>query len=462
MAWQRRWKKPWHGDGGRDMPAYHQAPRRPAERTPRGAVSGLLVLAGMLAALGLATAEDWPYWRGPNRNDTTSGDSGWDDGAWPLGEPTWTVNVGRGASSPLIAGDRAYAMGWADGQDTVYCLDAATGQEVWRQSYRCPQYGRYHHGDEGAYDGVSSTPSYDRDTGYLFTLSTDGDLNCWDTNRGGARAWGLNLYDSFRVLRRPDTGGGRRDYGYTTSPLIYADWVVVEVGAEEGALVAFDKTSGRRQWASECRDAAGHTGGLVPMTVEGVPCIAVLTLHRLLVVRLDPGREGATLATHDWETDLGNNIVTPAVEGDGVILTSGYNINRMAKVKVSSGGATELWEQRYISKVCSPVIHNGHVYFAWGRLRCLDFQTGQQRWEGGSFRDDSSCLVTSDGRLIVFGSQAIALVETADRSPDSYRELSVRKGVGSSQTWPHVALANGRLYAKDREGNLFCFALSQH
>ena len=154
-----------------------------------------------------------------------------------------------------------------------------------------------------------------------------------------------------------------------------------------------------------------------------------------------------------------NNIPTPTVHEDTVILSTGYNVNRMERIKVSSTAATKMWDQRYITKVCCPVVYNGNVYFAWGKLRCLDLETGEQKWEGGAFRDDSSIIITSDGRIIVFGSRTIALVETADRSPNAYKELSRKDGVGSSQTWPHVALANGKLYAKDREGNLFCFSL---
>ncbi|MFQ6130767.1 MAG: PQQ-binding-like beta-propeller repeat protein [Armatimonadota bacterium] len=429
----------------------------PRLRTRIGTV--LLAVGGVLVACGAGAAADWPHWRGPNRNDITSESSGWDQGAWPLGDPAWSRNVGRGATSPIVVKDRLYTMGWNAGRDHVYCLDATTGRELWRQSYRCPAYGRQHMGDTGAYDGVSSTPSYDSATGYLYTLSTDGDLNCWNTTRNGESVWSLNLYARYGIKRRPFVGAGHRDYGYTTSPLVYGDWVIVEVGDDEGTLMAYDKSTGQRKWASESKDPAGHSGGLVPMTVEGIPCVAVLTLHSLLVARLDRGREGQTVATYDWETDFANNIATPAVSGDCVILTSGYNLSKVVKLKIGLNGVTKLWEQRYYSKVCPPVIYNGHVYFAWGKLRCLDFATGRQRWEGGSFRDDSSCLVTGDGRLIVFGSRKIALVETADRSPAAYKQLSLKSGVGSSQTWPHIVLANGRLYAKDRAGNLYCFLM---
>jgi len=417
----------------------------------------------LLASIGLTLvdglAADWPQWRGPQHDGITTEGSGWEGGAWPPADPAWVRNVGRGGSSPIVVGDRVYVMGWADERDTVRCLDAATGWDVWRQSYRSPRYGRYHAGDEHAYDGVSSTPSYDPATGRLYTLSIDGDLNCWDAGEDGAHVWGLNLYDLYGVGQRPAIGANTRDYGYTTAPLIHGDWAIVEVGDDEGTLMAFDKASGARRWVSECRDPAGHTGGLVPMTVEGIPCVAALTLRGLLVARLDAGHEGATLATYPWETDFANNVPTPAVSGDFVILTTGYNMNRMAALKVSARGVAPVWQQPTISKVCSPVIYGGHVYFAWGRARCLDLATGEQRWAGGGFADDSSCLVTGDGRLVVYGSRTLALIETADRSPDAYRELAARRGVGEAESWPHVVLATGRLCAKDRKGNLSCFVL---
>jgi hypothetical protein len=54
----------------------------------------------------------------------------------------------------------------------------------------------------------------------------------------------------------------------------------------------------------------------------------------------------------------------------------------------------------------------------------------------------------------------LALVETADNSPRAYKELACRRGILNDMAWPHVVLADGRVYCKDRGGRLRCFALS--
>jgi len=420
------------------------------------------VLLAWCIAAATAGAADWPHWRGPDRNDTTAEDSGWDRGAWPLGDPAWTAQVGIGGTSPIVAGGHVYVMGWSEGAETVLSLDAATGREVWRQSYACPEHPRYHKGDESLYGGPSSTPEFDAETGYLYTLSTDGDLNCWDTGDGGRRVWGGNLYDQYGVPRRPNVGGDQRDYGYVTSPLVYGDWLIVEVGSGQGTLLAYDKRTGAGAWASECTDPAGHCAGMVLMDVGGVSCVGTLTLHRFLLARLDPGHEGETLATWDWQTDFANAIPSPAVAGESVILSAGYNTSRTERVRFTPAGPELVWKiTGRFTKVCSPVVYNDCVYFAWQKLRCFDLATGQQRWEGGSFGDDASCLVTADGRIIVFGHKRIVLAESADRSPDAYTELSARAGAGSGYCWPHLAMAEGRIYVKDAKGSLMCYGLGQ-
>jgi outer membrane protein assembly factor BamB len=349
-------------------------------------------------------------------------------------------------------------MGWQGGSDSVFGLDAKTGQELWRQSYKCPEYGRFHTGDEGAYHGVLPTPSYDAATGYLYSLSVDGDLCCWDTRSGGKRVWRMNLYDTYKVPQRPNTGGELRDYGYTSAPLVLGDWLIVEVGATEGNLMAFNKRTGARQWVSQCKDPAGHTGGPAPITVNGISCVAVLTIRELVIVRTDRGHEGETACAYDWLQQFAANVPSPTVEGDEVLLTSGLNISRTVCIRMALGGATEVWESRAFSRACSPVVSRGCVYLAYGPLKCLDLATGETKWTGSSFGDDGSCLATGDGKLIVYGNRKLALVDIAD-SAAVYRELALKPGVGSGRCWPHPVLADGRLCVKDDMGKLYCFAV---
>ena len=425
--------------------------------SPKTLLLPLLVLI-WTSALG-AEAADWPHWRGASRNGTTGEGSGWKGERWIDSKPAWTRNVGIGSTSPLIVQGRLYVLGWRSEKDFVKCLDATTGKEIWSQSYSCGRYGRKATGDEGLYAGPSSTPEFDPETKLLFTLSTNGHLQCWDTAQEGKRIWGLNLYDQFDPPRRPKFGrSGLRDYGYTSSPLVHGEQLLVEVGGEAGCLIAFDKRSGKVRWKSQCRDPAGHTGGAVPMTVEGLPCVALLTCQRLVVMRLDEGHEGETLGEHPWATDFANNIATPTVVGSEVLFTSEYNHGALCKLRATRAGLAKVWEQPYPSKVGSPVVADGSIYVPWQKLRCLDFETGKLRWEGGRFGDDGSCLATGDGRLIVWGRGTLALCESARHSPSAYNELARIDNLSSTDCWPHVTLANGRIYCKDRAGQVMCFA----
>lgn len=409
----------------------------------------------IILAASAGFGADWPHWRGMNRDGSVTEHSAW-DASRPL-EQLWESSVGFGASSPVIARGRLYATGWSDGKDTVHCLDAATGEVIWQQSTPSPEYGRYHRGDEAFYKGPSSTPTLDLDAGLLFTLSIDGDLQC-RAAEDGRLIWRLNLYDEYKVPMRPDVGGGLRDYGYTSCPLVMGNELLVEVGCEQGNLVAFDKNTGKPLWYSQCRDPAGQSGGPVPIVVDGIPCVVVLTLRNVAVTRIDPGNKGKTLATYPWQTYFANGIATPLVVGDSVVITSGYNISRIARLRVTAGGIRAIWSVPYYSKVCSPVYHEGRVYHAWQKLWCLDWETGEPHWAGGRFGDDSSCVVTADGRLIVLGHGRLVLVDAAG-APESYRELASRDGLLKGYCWPHVTVANGRLYAKNSEGRLLCLRL---
>jgi outer membrane protein assembly factor BamB len=195
-------------------------------------------------------ATDWPQWRGPNHTDVTSEKSGWPKG-WPP-KRLWKKNGGCGCTSPILADGRLYVMGWKGrrrrgnpvGTDTVYCFDVATGNILWKRSYRCRYQGRFRTGDTSRYGGPTSTPTFDAESGCLYTPSIDSDLRCWNTKKAGRPVWSVNLYERYKVRRRPKVEAGTRDYGYSCSPAVLGNAVITEVGGRAGTLVAFDKKTG--------------------------------------------------------------------------------------------------------------------------------------------------------------------------------------------------------------------------
>ncbi|MBI5759211.1 MAG: PQQ-binding-like beta-propeller repeat protein [Planctomycetales bacterium] len=420
-----------------------------------------LTVLSCFISISIASADDWPHWRGGQRNGHVNETSGWNGSRWIGSKPTWTASVGEGASSPLVIGGQVFTLGHRDGNDVVSCLDANTGKVVWEMSYPTKLYGRNAMGDQGIYSGPTSTPEFDPATRLLYTLGADGDLHCWDTRQRGAKVWHRNLYDDYQMPRRDKVKrSGQRDYGYTTAPLVHGDWLLVEVGGPTGTIVAFEKRTGREAWRSKVTAVAGHTGGLSPITVEGVPCVAALSFEGLLIVRLDEARAGETVATYPWVTEFANNIASPAVQDDCVLITSAYDHQAMCKLRITLRGAEKLWEQPLPSKTCTPVIHHGRVYVAWNRVRCVDWQSGELVWEGPPVGDAGSCVVTSDDKLIVWaGKGELFLAETSALAKAPYRDLARLSGLAKNDVWPHVVLSNQQILCRDRTGNLTCFAV---
>ena len=414
---------------------------------------------------GVALGANWSQWLGSDRNGITTESSGWPS-SWPP-KMIWSKNIGSGCTSPIMVDGKLYVMGWQGegdlgknpiGIDTLYCLEAQTGKELWKQAYPCRYQSRTRTGDEGAYGGPSSTPTFDPQTKYLHTLSIDGDLRCWDTNKEGKLVWSKNLYDEYKIPQRPDVGGGTRDYGFTSSPLIQGKSVIIEVGDGAGTIIAFDKKTGQRQWASKCTEFAGHSSGPVSMTVDGVNCLATFALRKLVVMRTDKDHEGETIAEYDWQTNYANNIATPAVSGNAIVVTSSQNISKTALFEVSLGGVKEKWNVREYSAVCSPIIYNGQIYMASEQLKCLDLTNGQRKWRGGNF-GNGSCLITAgDNKVITFGNGQLVLAE-ASPSDGQYHELSSVKDIVPDICYPHIALSNGIICCKDKAGNMVCFSL---
>lgn len=429
-----------------------------------GLIAALWLLAGTCGAQQGRALPDWPQWRGPTRTGVTPHPSGGAD-AWPP-EVAWSADVGFGCTSPILSAGKLYVMGWHGpgnrqdnpmGTDTLRCFDARSGRELWKQSYPARYQGRVRFGDKNAYGGPSATPLLDADTGKLFTLGVDGELRCWNVRRSGELLWRRSFYDELEIPRRPNLGKGVRDYGLTGSPMLIDGQLIVEVGAESGAVLALDPADGQTLWRSQYTGSAGHTSGPVAHRVAGRPVLGVLALRELVVMAVGDS-PGTTLATFPWATDYACNIATPAAAADGsFIVTSGYNRKQTARLAVKGGDLSAEWTTRAHAVVSSPVVHKGRVFLVGGPLRCLDLATGEQRFSGGNF-GNGNCLVTGDDKIIAFGRRRVALIDAAPGAAE-YRQLAELRGVVRGTAYPHVALGGGVLAVKDRGGKLVCFVL---
>src|SRR5687767_7941250 len=118
----------------------------------RGLLFAVCALPMVLA--GTSRAGEWATWRGPNRDGISPETV--DPARWPKGGPPvlWKKSIGQGFAAVGVSGGRVYAVGNGGERDTVRCLDAGTGEELWAHTYDCP-------GAGGGYPGPAVAPQID-------------------------------------------------------------------------------------------------------------------------------------------------------------------------------------------------------------------------------------------------------------------------------------------------------------
>ena len=426
------------------------------ERTAFGVLS---VLALCCAA---ARAESWHQWGGANRNHVVNESSGWTGSSWDITEVWERSDVGKSQSSPLIANVNGtwcvITMGYAGGTDYVRCINAQTGADVWVKSYSCDEYSPYDMGVDAAYyGGPMATPLYDAASGTLYTISVCGHLYYWDAHNGGTQLQYVDVRNTHGIDQKVDIHDNR-DYGFTCSPLMVGNDIVLDVGDGDGTtktLMAFDKTTAALSWSSAAGEARGSTNGPVLMSGNR---LAVLSDDNLLII---DASTHATLASYAWNVQYGCDIATPAVNGDYVILTATYNQNKTVGVYVNGGTTSTAWTSlaAKCAVVCTPVVHGGYIYFADGRLFCLDASDGTEVWnESRSYGDEGTCLVTAtDGKVVVWGGNKLDLFEAGATKALLGSVLNVLSSC--EDPYPHVALGGGYYVVKDGMGHVACYAV---
>jgi len=388
-----------------------------------------------------ASAGDWPQFLGPQRNGVSS-----EKGLllrWPKNGPplVWEKEVGEGFSGPVVVGKQLILFHRQDKAEIVESLDALTGKSQWKFSYGTAYQDAYSKGD-----GPRATPLVAGE--HIYTLGAEGKLYCFDMS--GKKVWSRSLADDYELRKG--------FFGIATSPLFEDGKVIVNVGGVNAGIVAFDAKNGKEVW--KATDDEASYSSPVAAAIDGVRHVFVIT--RAGLVSLDP-RNGAVRFRKPFRARLeaSVNAAAPVVVDDLLFLSAEYGAGAVV-FTVKKDGVEEVWKSgtTLSNHYNTSVQHGGFLYGIDGRqeggaarLRCVELKTGKVRWEKEQF--GCASLIVVDGQLLALREAGDLVLIAA--TPDGYRE-SARAKVLAAPVRAEIALANGRLYARDNR-KLICLDL---
>jgi outer membrane protein assembly factor BamB len=403
----------------------------------------------LFAALGLlsgvaASAAEYPQWRGVHRDGVSAETSLAHE--WPKEGPrlAWEAkDAGKGYSTPAVVGDRLYLCG-SEGTDNefVEAYSVADGQRVWRT-----RLGKVGNPDQQPhFPGSRSTPTVDGDT--LYVLGSDGDLAAVAIADGAVR-WTKNLRSDFK--------GKPGIWAYSESPLVDGDTLVCTPGGPEATLVALNKKTGEVLWKSPQPkgDDAAYASATVA-EIGGVRQIVQMVGKGLVGV-------GETDGKPLWRYEktvsrYGANIPSPLVRNGRVFSAGAGTGGGLVAIK-SDGGAFSAdviyFSPKLPAAIGGSVLVGDHFYGTTAKgLLCVEFATGNIKWEDPSIGTASICV--ADGLLFLHGENGE--VALADASPEGYKEhgrfkfpdLPARTD-NMEKAWAYPVVANGRLYLRDHD-----------
>lgn len=385
---------------------------------------------------------DWSSWQGENfdkKSNLTGLKTDWTKGLNKLWEVNFLCQGNQTAtwSAPVIQGKLLVVPGRDEKNDLVFCLNSETGELIWKGSYEAET--NNNHGP-----GARATPFIDNERVYTFGRS--GDLVCW------------NLTDG-KILwhkKTADLGCVEPDWGYSSSPLVLGNKVIVQTGGKSLAA-AFDKLTGDVLWT-----AGRGYGGYAPLTFfRADSTILLFSGEALSAINPETGEINWTLP---WVVDYKVNASMPVSDGNIIFITSGYGKGSMA-LRVENKKTSILWESKALEgQHTDPVIVDGYVYGYSGNsstnkgyLVCLRLSDGKEMWKSNEL--GIGTFAYADGHLVCFDIKGnLYLVET---NPDTFvksGEIKMAIPGVKNPSWTAPAIANGKLYLRYLQ-NIICYEI---
>ncbi len=371
-------------------------------------------------SLPLVTDHAFPQFLGRHRNATIPEVTLQTDWTRIPPREVWRQPVGEGWSGFAVVEGLAITLEQRGESEFVVAYDLGSGEIRWVHEDRA----RYSTVVGGT--GPRSTPTIDGNV--VFATGATGILNALDL-RSGELKWTRNVLQ--------ENGSSVPDWGYSASPLVLGEQVIVTAGGKGKLLVAYDRDSGDLVWSGG-DDGIGYSSPTL-MMLAGVS--QIVSFNHSSITSHDP-ENGRVLWSQEWPRSQPNVMQPLQLPGDRVLASSGYGVGaKLFAVHPGSTGdlSVELvWESpRLKSKFANSVYHQGHVYgLDDGILVCLDPETGQRVWKQGRY---------GHGQVLLVGSHLLLQTEKGemvliDPNPEELTELA-RFRVFEGKTWNSPTLA---------------------
>ena len=398
----------------------------------------VLFAAFLILTASAAFAQDWSQWRGPSRDGIVP--AAVVPKQWPTAVTRgWSVEIGEGYSSPVVANGRAFLHSRRDPDEIVTAIDLATGKIAWQHKYQS-EFKKNQYATQMA-KGPNSTPIIIGSR--LYTLGVTGILTAWNLI-DGAIAWRHDYSSSI------DTS--KLFCGTAMSPMLEGGSLIVQVGSDVhgGRIIALDPTTGKERWSSK-GPGPGYASP-VAVTIDNLR--QIITMTNGSIIGID-AHNGASLWSIPFPDEWHENIVTPIWTGSALIV-SGTRQGTHAYAITRNGGTwqpNQIWKNADLTMyTASPVFAGGVIYGMSTKRRghyvALDTETGTVKWATQGRDGNHASILQTKEHLLLLNDAGTLIV--AERTPVAFRELK-RYELGKSATWTlPVLLPDGLLV---RESN---------
>jgi outer membrane protein assembly factor BamB len=383
----------------------------------------------ILVGAVIASAQNWPQWRGPNRDGKVTGFTA--PQKWPATlTQKWKVSVGQGDASPALVDQQIYVFVRQGTKEALLCLSAADGKEAWRYEYEAAAVT----GPSARHPGPRSSPAVA--DGKVVVVGASGILSCVDVATH-KEAWHKDPFPN--VVPQ---------YFVGSSPIIVDGMAIAHLGGRgNGAIIAYNLASGDEKWRWPGEGPAYASPVLA--TIDGVKQIVTITEKSVVGVAV---ADGKLLWQLPFPVQgLAYNAATPIVDGQTVIYTGQGRGTKAVKIekKGDAFAATDLWSDGDQSpQFSTPVLKDGLLFgqSQQGNLYCIDAKAGKTAWaETTGGRSAYGAIVDLGPCLMVLPEKGELTVYKADAA--AYSEITKYKVADTVYAYPVVS--GNRILVKD-------------